>query len=239
MSVAHSRALKLAIPKRMNEWLNSPDKMAFWSLAFNILAFFVGAGVLFFGWRDKIAGDAENSKRDVLISQNNKETQNAKVDGANANKQAEEAKKEAEIAKRDAAVANLELERLRERDAPRIIQQADALKFFERVKNEPKGQVIIWDVGGTKESGSFTRQLIALMTQAGYDVYFEMSMDAGGPYTGFSIRRDSNSRIPHAAGLTEALTGLPFEHEVIGEAGPNSDEKLPVGAVIIRVRRKN
>lgn len=216
--------------KTMNA--NSLNWWSEWSDTLAFIAVLSGIGVAFLtgiGWFFSLkAGHLKDQARENDKKEFAKAIAKVTAETAEANREAAKANERAAQLSKDAATAQLELAKLQKSLAWRQITPEAREGFIRATKTYPKGTVAVAQVMGDPEVVSFTRQLLDLLSDAGYDAppqtgKVQNFMSVGGAATNLSILV-SDGKNQTAIGLQKALDLIGIEAR--GVLKPDQEEPI-------------
>ena len=127
----------------MMSWWSSPDAVSFASTCLQILVAMAGIGALILGIRSSQLQKGQEQQNLLNIAKANEEAAKANEEAAKANEEAAKANERAATLENQATTAQLELEKLKESQAPWVLTEEQKAKLNELLERAPKGKIEI------------------------------------------------------------------------------------------------
>jgi len=214
------------------------ESIEWWSVFWAVSGLVLGGAVaivafvaFFFSWK---AGKLKDAEFKLYKEDSAKAVASADATAADANKIAAKANERAANLEKEAADSRLELMKLQQKLAWRIIEEPARNAFFNATATVPKAKIQISYLSNSEEVLNFTAQLVEMFREAGYDC--PKSFDEMGSFMPMGLAiglvitvRDESHQ--EGAQFQHALMRAGIEASVrfISEIG-NDDILLEIGA---------
>lgn len=149
-------------------------------------------------WSQNVLSRYANTR----VSQNELKTEEAKRDAAKANEGLAQSNERAALLERETATARLELEKIKERTAPRMITPAQELVILSKLEGLSPVHICFEIDTGSDDALAFTNSIGNVLAKAGY-----VTLPSCRPMTG-NVSRDitvSPAEAPEAQRILSAL----------------------------------
>lgn len=157
----------------MFSWWNSLEIVSRISTISNFAIAFLGVWVFVISRRESTLTDRQtteaNLTRDALISGNNLATEEAKRDAAKATEGLALANERAAKLEKEATTARLELEKIKERQAPRTINPAQEAAILSKLKGLARVHICFEIDTGSDDALAFANVIGNILAKAGYE----------------------------------------------------------------------